>query len=145
MTELTTITLNNLDCLEREAYGNTFNQMLLLNSDSTSSTDVASTVNKGGTGDGFMMVTLRSRAEFLTYHVLVAKIRRESAELKPGAPPEKLGAWCSMSQAFLDKFGVERTPPDIVKCLSHVRSALKTVWINSIMPEEHKNSKRVWL
>jgi len=138
MTELTTITLNNLDYLEREAYGSTFN--LMLNSRCTNSMEVTSTVNKGGTGDGFMVVSLRGRAEFLTYHVLVAKIRRESADLEPGAA-DKLTAWCSMSQAFLDKFGLEKTPPDIVKCLSNVRSAQHTVLIKSIS-SDHKKPMR---
>jgi hypothetical protein len=82
--------------------------------------DFCSAVNRGGGSDGFMQVHLATPKDFALYHILVAKIRRESAGLME-ATPARRNAWVAMAQAFIDKFGEPHTPPDIINCLAEVR------------------------
>jgi len=60
------------------------------------------------------------RKDFALYHILVTKIRHESAGMVE-ATQARRRAWEAMAQAFIDKFGNERTPPDIIKCVAEVR------------------------
>ena len=113
MPTLSSIPLNDIDQSERMAFSNTFTQL--------ARNEITSAVNKGGSADGFMTVTTRGRDDFLTYNVFVAKIRRESAGMQVAKQGTRV-AWCSMVTSFMDKFGEDQTPPDIVTCLREVRA-----------------------
>jgi hypothetical protein len=72
--------------------------------------DFCSAVNRGGGADGFMEVRLADRKDFALYAGMLE------------ATQARRRAWVAMAQAFIDKFGKERTPPDIIKCVAEVRA-----------------------
>jgi hypothetical protein len=82
--------------------------------------EVTTAVN-AGIGDGFMEVTTRGKEQFVLYNIFVAKIRRESEGMVEATQARRV-AWCKMSQAFIDEYGEEKTPRDIVECLKNVRT-----------------------
>jgi len=81
--------------------------------------EVSTAVNEG-VGEGFITVKTHGKKEFIMFNVLVMKIRRETFALEKGTDEDRRN-WCKMAKAFIDYFGVEKTPPDIIKCLGEVR------------------------
>ena len=66
-------------------------------------------------------MTTKDRDEFTTFNVFLAKIRRESEGLD-ATTDRRRRQWCEMADAFVEKFGVDRTPDDIIKCRDSVRT-----------------------
>ena len=111
------IELNHLDLIQLEMQ----EQSLARLAAKGKTSNFCSAVNRGGGNDGFMAVRLADRKDFALYHILVAKIRRESAGMVE-ATQARRRAWVVMAEAFIEKFGKERTPPDIIKCCLEVRA-----------------------
>ena len=111
------IELNHLDLIQLEMQ----EQSLARLAAKGKTSNFCSAVNRGGGNDGFMAVRLADRKDFALYHILVAKIRRESAGMVE-ATQARRRAWVVMAEAFIEKFRKERTPPDIIKCCLEVRA-----------------------
>lgn len=69
---------------------------------------------------GWMDVETHGLDEFVFLNVFIAKVRRESEGLG-SATDERRFAWRDMANAFIDRFGAERTPPDILTCLQSLQ------------------------
>jgi len=114
---LSSIPFNQLDAIQSDMFGQNYAAI----EDRGGAVDglVKSAVN-AGVGDGFITVETRGRDDFIAYNVFVSKIRRESAGMVE-ATQERRVKWTEMAQAFIDKFGEQHTPPDIINCLAEVR------------------------
>ena len=61
-------------------------------------------------------VKTKGAEEFVLYGVFVQKIRRENRGLDDASTEDKR-KWYEMAKSFVDEFGEDRTPPDIVDCM----------------------------
>lgn len=71
----------------------------------------------------FVKITTRGEEEYVLFCVFVAKIRRENEDFVEQTP-QKQREWYEMAQAFIAKFGVDHTPPDIVEEFKAVKAHL---------------------
>ena len=70
---------------------------------------------------GWLHVDTRGKEEFVSFNVFVGKIHHESNGLDDVSQYVQRQAWCDMAEAFVDKFGEDRTPHDIISCRRSIR------------------------
>ena len=65
----------------------------------------------------------KGEEEYVLFLTFLAKIRRENIGVEE-ASLQKQRAWYDMSKAFIDEFGEERTPPDVISANSGCKKHL---------------------
>ena len=73
--------------------------------------------------DGLFTAETKGAEEYVLFAVFVPKIRRENQGLEQQTDNIKR-AWYDMAKQFVDEFGEDRTPPDIVDCMNGVMDYL---------------------